>query len=263
MICENKEGKKEIHNIMIKNENVIPDLVSMQFIRLFTRYNNRIVKKAHVITYPVVPLTCNSGLIYIVKNCKTLYDISQEFSLQNFLLEHNKSKNVSELRETFQISCAFQSIMSYLLGLGDRHLNNILMSYEGQIFHCDFSYILGNECSHKIKLHKLKLTSEMIDCLGGRRSVVFANFKQLCKDIFVESRKNMLSFVILLLPLVHLLNINLKTFKQHVYDRFFPEQDENQASIMIDTCIKKDSSDYAFRMEKIYDTLYDLKRRYF
>ena len=43
------------------------------------------------------------------------------------------------------LSLASYIVFTYMLGIGDRHLENVMMRTDGCIFHIDFGYILGEE----------------------------------------------------------------------------------------------------------------------
>ena len=47
-------------------------------------------------------------------------------------------------RQVFAMSCAAYCVISHVLGLGDRHNDNILVNEGGRLFHIDFGFILGN-----------------------------------------------------------------------------------------------------------------------
>ena len=42
-------------------------------------------------------------------------------------------------------SCSGACLYSYVLALGDRHLDNLMMTDQGDIFHVDFGYIFGKD----------------------------------------------------------------------------------------------------------------------
>ncbi|KAG0258697.1 Phosphatidylinositol (PI) 3-kinase [Actinomortierella ambigua] len=81
-----------------------------------------------------------------------------------------------------------KSCVTYLLGVGDRHLDNLLLSPNGNIFHVDFGFILGRD--PKPFPAPMKITKEMVEAMGGVNSVHYQNFRSYCFTAFNILRKS-------------------------------------------------------------------------
>ncbi|KAK3330888.1 kinase-like domain-containing protein [Apodospora peruviana] len=93
-----------------------------------------------------------------------------------------------ETLDTFVKSCAGYCVITYILGVGDRHLDNLLLAPDGHFFHADFGYILGRD--PKPFAPAMKLSKEMVDCMGGSGSEYYRQFKQYCFLAYSALRKN-------------------------------------------------------------------------
>eukprot|EP00095_Tigriopus_kingsejongensis_P003928 maker-scaffold85_size395806-snap-gene-2.27 protein:Tk03928 transcript:maker-scaffold85_size395806-snap-gene-2.27-mRNA-1 annotation:"phosphatidylinositol 3-kinase catalytic subunit type 3-like" len=78
--------------------------------------------------------------------------------------------------------------MTYILGVGDRHLDNLLLTKPGALFHVDFAYIFGQD--PKPLPPPMKLTKEMIEAMGGAQSASFQQFRRYCHTSYLVLRRN-------------------------------------------------------------------------
>ena len=62
-------------------------------------------------------------------------------------------------------SIAFCGAVSWFFGFGDRHLDNIMVSNDGTIFHIDFGFCFGRE--PKIGVPRIRITKDMVQTLGN------------------------------------------------------------------------------------------------
>lgn len=115
-------------------------------IQLFTLMD-RLLRKENLdlkmTPYRVLATGAIDGMVQFVPS-KTLGAISSEYqgSLLNYLREHHPDDTASgtfgvstTVLDTFVRSCAGYCVVTYLLGVGDRHLDNLLLAPDGHFFH--------------------------------------------------------------------------------------------------------------------------------
>ena len=95
----------------------------------------------------------------------------------------NGSPAYKEAQECFARSLAGLSLLTYILGIKNRHDGNILLDEKGHIFASDFSCSLGK--SSVMEVAPFKLTKEYMTILGGQESPAYSRF---C-DLFVAGFK--------------------------------------------------------------------------
>lgn len=94
----------------------------------------------------------------------------------------------SLVMDNYVKSCAGYCVITYLLGVGDRHLDNLLLSPNGKFWHADFGYILGRDPKPFPPLMKLPI--QVIDGMGGLNHENFNIFKSYCFVTYTTLRKN-------------------------------------------------------------------------
>ena len=82
-------------------------------------------------------------------------------------------------------SCASYSVITYLLGIGDRHLENLLITNDCKLFHIDFGYAMGED--PKPYPPPFKLNKEMINVFAGKYKRTFI---EKCVSYYLYLRKN-------------------------------------------------------------------------
>lgn len=230
--CESSDGS--VYRIMHKNEDVRKDQIIMNIIYLI----EMVVKKEEgldleIVKYNVLPTGKNTGLIEIVEDADTIYFIQEKLdsSILNYMMENNDDILVKELRTRFIKSVAAYCVITYLLGIGDRHLDNIMITRDGRLFHVDFGYILGMD--PVFNNPGIRITKDVVDAIGGLSSKYYVEFKELSSKIYNCLRRNIDIFMhmLFLIPNISDLNLSEDLIRQQIITRFKPGENSVDAKM--------------------------------
>ncbi|CAG5010080.1 unnamed protein product [Parnassius apollo] len=148
-----------------------------------------------IVTFQALPTSHQRGMIEIVTEAETLRAIQTEWGLTGsfkdkpiaeWLAKHNPSElEYQRARDNFTASCAGYSVATYLLGICDRHNDNIMLKTSGHLFHIDFGKFLGDAQmfgNFKRDRAPFVLTHDMAYVINGgeRPTQRFQHFVELC-----------------------------------------------------------------------------------
>ena len=218
-IDENEKKKL----IMFKNDDIRKDHIVLNIINII----HEILRKEEnfdieTIMYEVMPTNKNTGYIEIVENASTIFNIIENsgVTIQNYILNQNKDITIGKFRERFIKSTALYCVVSYLLGIGDRHLDNIMISKDGLLFHIDFGFILGQDPKYTNNKY-IRVTPEIVNVIGGYGTEDYAYFKKICVQIYNRLRLhvNLFSNLLSIIPSIDN-SINIERIKKELTERF-------------------------------------------
>jgi len=106
-----------------------------------------------------------------------------DHDIGKFFTHHNpKPTHLQAALDTFIKSSAGYCVITYILGIGDRHLDNVLITTDGHLFHIDFGYIFGRD--PKPFPPPMKFCKEMVMAMGGSGSSHYKDFRTYCCSAF-------------------------------------------------------------------------------
>lgn len=241
------------YEILYKSEDIRKDQIIMKIIQLM----DAILKQEegldlNIITYEVRPTSSGAGIIEIIPNCATMYHIKEKMKLSvlNYIIENNPSETVEKLRSRFLQSCAAYCVITYLLGIGDRHLDNIMVTTDGVMFHIDYGFVLGFD-PKPMTSPKIRIDPDMIDALGGIHSQNYKRFKELCNQIYNCLRRHVNLFINLLTllievdpPITNKVNFTRKILMEEIMKRFIPGESYGDAELQLTSHIENSNNTY-------------------
>eukprot|EP00392_Amoebophrya_sp_AT5.2_P010090 g10143.t1 len=80
------------------------------------------------------------------------YNANRHHTMADFLHRHNEPPNDEAARRRLAWSAATALVFSFVLGLGDRHQENVMITKSGVMFHIDFGFVLGEEPLNLVNL---------------------------------------------------------------------------------------------------------------
>ena len=93
----------------------------------------------------------------------------------------------------FMMSCAAYCVATYVLGIGDRHGDNVMITRDGYFFHIDFGHFLGNfktKLGVKRERSPFKFTPQYADVFGGKTDPRYKEFQNICCTAYYQVRRN-------------------------------------------------------------------------
>lgn len=160
-------------NILVKNADLRKDRCTMIICKLLHSLCG-----IKCLTYPVF-ITQRGGWIQMLQS-KTLYELGNDLSTHIYNQFQETPPKIT--RAKFRKSVVGSCILSYIVGLGDRHLQNIVVC-NGELAHIDFSYMFG----HDPKISQpLRVTAPTIQMMGGKESEGYQLFLKEVEQAFAQ-----------------------------------------------------------------------------
>ncbi|KAF8774814.1 Phosphatidylinositol 4 like protein [Argiope bruennichi] len=191
----------------VSGSNLRQDMLTLQMIRIMDRLWKDEGLDLRMIPYRCMATGHRVGLIEVVPDADTIANIQKEKgftatsvfkkgSILSWLKDHNPDDiSLSRAAEEFTLSCAGYCVATYVLGVADRHSDNIMVKTNGQLFHVDFGHILGKfkeKFGFKRERVPFVLTHDFVYIITKgqtQRSQEFSRFQQYCEQAFMILRR--------------------------------------------------------------------------
>uniref|UniRef100_A0A1A8URB1 phosphatidylinositol-4,5-bisphosphate 3-kinase n=1 Tax=Nothobranchius furzeri TaxID=105023 RepID=A0A1A8URB1_NOTFU len=214
MMYKNPSEHADMVGIIFKNgDDLRQDMLTLQMIHLMEDLWKKEGLDLRMIPYGCLSTGNKMGLIEVVKHSDTIANIQRNNSnsaataafnkdaLLNWLKSKNPGDKLDQAIEEFTLSCAGYCVATYVLGIGDRHNDNIMIRETGQLFHIDFGHFLGN-FKRKLGINRERvpfiLTYDFVHVIQQGRtnnSEKFERFREYCEWAYKILCKNGTLFV--------------------------------------------------------------------
>jgi phosphatidylinositol 3-kinase len=225
------------------------DQLVIQIITLMDRLLRKENLDLKLSPYRILATGPFAGAVQFIPSQSLSAILSKHKTLLNYLRHHSPDASAElgvrkEVMETYIKSCAGYCVITYLLGVGDRHSDNLLLAPSGHFFHADFGYILGRDPKPFAPL--MKLDPAMVAGMGGPQHAYYAQFKQYCFTAYASLRKsaNLILNLFALMSEANIPDIRIEPDKAvlKVQERFHLEMTEDEAMLSFESLIAESST---------------------
>ena len=176
---------KHVLGVLFKHgDDLRQDQLVLQMIRFMDFLLRSVNVDLRFTSYQTLATTKDDGFVEFVDHSETIFDIlaSHGDKIGRYLdkCSEELGGGRDRIQENFIRSCAGYCAVTYILGVGDRHLENLLIEREGHLFHIDFGFILGKNPPGKILPPPIRICKQMVEAMGGKDSEGYQRFEQFC-----------------------------------------------------------------------------------
>eukprot|EP00727_Mastigamoeba_balamuthi_P009991 m51a1_g5614 putative phosphatidylinositol- -diphosphate 3-kinase (1334) ;mRNA; f:729197-733986 len=187
------------------------DALTLQMLRLMDKMWKEEGLDLKLVIYNVVVTALGEGMVEIVMNSETIGAINRQHGGTSAVFRqdviskwlHAKIPDKDEFEKAvnnFALSCAAYCVATYVLGIGDRHNDNIMIRKDGRLFHIDFGHILGHfkkKMGIKRERAPFIFTPQMAFLLQEGSGEAYRLFLASCTRAFIALRKRADIFIVL------------------------------------------------------------------
>ena len=206
------EDADPVYIIFKAGDDLRQDLLTLQMLRIMENIWKSQDLDLRLNAYGVVATGDEIGMIEVVMNSNTMSNISKDAGgsaaafrddpIANWLREHNPApEDYEKAVENFIYSCAGYCVATCVLGIGDRHNDNVMVQESGNMFHIDFGHFLGNfkeKFGIKRERARFVLTPDFAYVMGGEekeKGEGFKHFEDVCVKAFLILREHAVLFI--------------------------------------------------------------------